>query len=131
MSTWGDSLKALFYGPGWTPGAHRLGNPDTFPDVKTPRIKYDPQLPLWQVVYVYSHLLLALLAQQLLVVQYTVSCSSSSQYSIQVQTSSGKEDLLPPYFTRLNLIRIKSPTTEDLVQGLLHSNLDVSNSIQS
>lgn len=73
MSTWGDSLKALFYGPGWSPGAPRLGDPSTFPNVKAPRKKYDPQLPLWQVVYVCSHLLLALLAQQQVVAQYTTA----------------------------------------------------------
>ncbi|XP_042223356.1 alkylglycerol monooxygenase-like [Homarus americanus] len=73
MSTWRDSLKAVFYGPGWSPGAPRLGDPDTFPDVKAPRAKYDPQLPLWQVVYVVSHQLLALSAQQLMVIRYTTS----------------------------------------------------------
>ncbi|XP_042864062.1 alkylglycerol monooxygenase-like [Penaeus japonicus] len=46
MSSWSDSLKAVFYGPGWFPGTPRLGDPDTFPDVKAPRRKYDPQMPL-------------------------------------------------------------------------------------
>ncbi|XP_071534409.1 alkylglycerol monooxygenase-like [Panulirus ornatus] len=73
MSTWGDSLKALFYGPGWSPGAPRLGDPSSFQNVKAPRIKYNPQLPMWQVVYVYSHLLLALMAQQLLAAKYTAA----------------------------------------------------------
>ncbi|KAK7084347.1 hypothetical protein SK128_003497 [Halocaridina rubra] len=59
MSTWTDKMKALFYGPGWFPGTHRLGDPDTFPDIKAPRAKYDPQLPKWQLVYIFTHLMLA------------------------------------------------------------------------
>ncbi|KAG7168155.1 Alkylglycerol monooxygenase-like 2 [Homarus americanus] len=75
--------EAVFYGPGWIPGAPRLGDPDTFPDVKAPRAKYDPQLPLWQVVYVTIHLILALLAQQLMVVRFTTS-SWSTVFAFQL-----------------------------------------------
>nr|XP_027212564.1 alkylglycerol monooxygenase-like [Penaeus vannamei] len=66
MSSWSDSLRAVFYGPGWVPGAPRLGDPDAFPDVKAPRAKYDPQVPLWNVWYCIVHLFLALVFQQLL-----------------------------------------------------------------
>lgn len=66
MSTWGDKLKALFYGPGWAPGTHRLGDPDTFPDIKAPRAKYDPSMPLWTAYYLIAHSFLLFLAQQLM-----------------------------------------------------------------
>ncbi|XP_069191078.1 alkylglycerol monooxygenase [Procambarus clarkii] len=65
MTTWGDTLRALFYGPGWFPGTPRLGDPDTFPDIRGPRPKYDPQLPLWQEVYILLHFFLILFLQQL------------------------------------------------------------------
>ncbi|KAK8730773.1 hypothetical protein OTU49_007923 [Cherax quadricarinatus] len=65
MSTWGDTLRALFYGPAWVPGGPRLGDSSTSPDIKAPRIKYDPQLPLWQEIYVFVHFLLTLLLQQI------------------------------------------------------------------
>ncbi|KAK4299318.1 hypothetical protein Pmani_028394 [Petrolisthes manimaculis] len=32
MPTFGDKLKAIFYGPGWAPGTPRLGNPEDIPD---------------------------------------------------------------------------------------------------
>lgn len=64
MTTWGDSLRALFYGPGWFPGTPRLGDPDTFPDVKAPRVKYNPRLPLWQEGYVLVHFAILILVQQ-------------------------------------------------------------------
>ncbi|XP_045101048.1 alkylglycerol monooxygenase-like [Portunus trituberculatus] len=67
MTTWRNSLKAVFYGPGWSPGTPRLGNPDLFPDVVAPRQKYNPQLPSWKLWYIGSHLAVALFIQQLLV----------------------------------------------------------------
>ncbi|XP_063613869.1 alkylglycerol monooxygenase-like [Penaeus indicus] len=73
MSSWGDSLRAVFYGPGWVPGAPRLGDPDGFPDVKAPRVKYDPQMPAWFLAYTGFHLFLALLAQQMLLIHLKVS----------------------------------------------------------
>ncbi|XP_053638758.1 alkylglycerol monooxygenase isoform X2 [Cherax quadricarinatus] len=77
MSTWGDSLKALFYGPGWTPGMPRLGDPSTFTDVKAPRVKYDPRMSLWMFLYIVSHLALALLAQHWTVSHYMMVPSST------------------------------------------------------
>ncbi|XP_045111967.1 alkylglycerol monooxygenase-like [Portunus trituberculatus] len=65
QATWGDSMRALLYGPGWVPGAPRLGDMDTFPDVKAPRAKYDPQIPFWLKVYVSTHFLVILFLQQL------------------------------------------------------------------
>lgn len=73
MTTWGDSLRALFYGPGWFPGTPRLGDPDTFPDVKAPRVKYNPQLPLWQEAYVLVHFTILLLVQQAWIAELAVS----------------------------------------------------------
>ncbi|KAK4321826.1 hypothetical protein Pmani_007453 [Petrolisthes manimaculis] len=64
MTTWGDTFRALFYGPGWFPGTPRLGDLDTFPDVKAPRVKYDPQLPQWMEIYILLHFLILLLIQQ-------------------------------------------------------------------
>ncbi|KAB7498779.1 Alkylglycerol monooxygenase [Armadillidium nasatum] len=32
MKTFGDKLKALFFGPGWNPGTPRLGDEDAIPD---------------------------------------------------------------------------------------------------
>ncbi|XP_042864059.1 alkylglycerol monooxygenase-like [Penaeus japonicus] len=73
MSSWSDSLKAVFYGPGWFPGTPRLGDPDTFPDVKAPRKKYDPQVPVWFLTYTALHFFLALLAQQMMLIHLKVS----------------------------------------------------------
>lgn len=67
MTNWTDSLKAIFYGPGWSPGTPRLGDPDTFPDIKAPRQKYDPKTSFWLKAYTGSHMLAAFLAQQQLV----------------------------------------------------------------
>lgn len=65
MSSWGDSLKAVFYGPGWSPGTGRLGDPDTFPDIKAPRIKHnEPQLAKWKIAYTTFHVSLLFLLQQ-------------------------------------------------------------------
>lgn len=69
MSTCGDALRALFYGPGWFPGTPRLGDPDTFPDVRAPRAKYDPQLPLWQEVYVVVHFLVIMILHNIFISQ--------------------------------------------------------------
>lgn len=74
MSTWGDSLKAVFYGPGWSPGTGRLGDPDTFPDIKAPRIKHnEPQLAKWKIAYTTFHVSLLFLLQQYLVTLLPVS----------------------------------------------------------
>ncbi|KAK8742354.1 hypothetical protein OTU49_001823 [Cherax quadricarinatus] len=70
MTTWGDSLKALFYGPGWAPGLPRLGDPSTFIDVKAPRIKYNPRISQGMLLYIASHMTLTFLAQQLMVAKY-------------------------------------------------------------
>lgn len=73
MTTWGDTLKALFYGPGWFPGTPRLGDPTTFPDIKAPREKYNPQLPQWQQVYVVVHFIIILLIHQAWITKIAVS----------------------------------------------------------
>ncbi|XP_050706217.1 alkylglycerol monooxygenase-like [Eriocheir sinensis] len=70
MSTWTDSLKAVFYGPGWTPGSPRLGDPAKFPVITAPRTKYDPQIPRWQLLYIAVHLLVIALLQQQLFTRY-------------------------------------------------------------
>ncbi|XP_071527386.1 alkylglycerol monooxygenase-like isoform X2 [Panulirus ornatus] len=66
QDSWGNSLRALLYGPGWSPGSPRLGDIDAFPDVKAPRAKYNPQLPLWQKTYTSVHYLILLFLQQML-----------------------------------------------------------------
>lgn len=70
MPTWGDTFRALCYGPGWVSGTPRLGDPSTFPDVTAPRPKYDPQLPLWHEIYVVVHFVAILIMQQVFVAQY-------------------------------------------------------------
>nr|XP_053643358.1 alkylglycerol monooxygenase-like [Cherax quadricarinatus] len=66
QETWGNTLRALMYGPGWSPGSPRLGNVDSFKDVKAPRAKYDPYLPLWNKLYIATHFLVTLFLQQVL-----------------------------------------------------------------
>ncbi|XP_069983035.1 alkylglycerol monooxygenase-like isoform X1 [Penaeus vannamei] len=68
MSSWSDSLRAVFYGPGWVPGAPRLGDPDAFPDVKAPRAKYDPQMPAWFLWYTLVHLTIGIFFQQIMLI---------------------------------------------------------------
>ncbi|XP_047499124.1 alkylglycerol monooxygenase-like [Penaeus chinensis] len=63
MSTWGDFFRAFVCGPGWLPGTPRLGDLETFPDVRG-RVKHDPQIPLWQKGYTGTHFIVALLVQQ-------------------------------------------------------------------
>ncbi|XP_069180217.1 alkylglycerol monooxygenase-like [Procambarus clarkii] len=72
MSSWGDSLRSVFYGPGWAPGTPRLGDPLTFTDVQAPRPKYDPQLPLWKFMYVSTHMALSFIAQQLMCFNFQI-----------------------------------------------------------
>ncbi|XP_050716129.1 alkylglycerol monooxygenase-like [Eriocheir sinensis] len=71
MSTWKDSLKAVFYGPGWTPGSPRLGDPAKFPVITAPRPKYDPKIPQWQLLYATSHMVVTLLIQQVLLNRFS------------------------------------------------------------
>lgn len=80
MTTWGDTLRALFYGPGWFPGTPRLGDPNTFPDIKGPRVKYNPQLPRWQEVYVLVHFIIILLIHQTWITKVAVSDAASLSY---------------------------------------------------
>ncbi|XP_066976286.1 alkylglycerol monooxygenase-like [Macrobrachium rosenbergii] len=68
-ASWSDSLKAIFYGPGWCPGAPRLGDPNTFPNIKAPRAKYDPQVPKWKLAYIVFHGSLAAVLHHVLVTQ--------------------------------------------------------------
>ncbi|XP_050716134.1 alkylglycerol monooxygenase-like [Eriocheir sinensis] len=90
MSTWTDSLKAVFYGPGWTPGSPRLGDPAKFPDVTAPRTKYDPQIPRWQLLYVGSHLVVtALLQQHLLTLFSTASWVTVMVFLVFITCSVG------------------------------------------
>jgi len=67
METVGDKLRALFYGPGWTPGSPRLGDLSGLPDKWPQRTKYDPQLAVWQQVYIVVHYLVVVIVQQVLV----------------------------------------------------------------
>ncbi|XP_037789390.1 alkylglycerol monooxygenase-like [Penaeus monodon] len=81
MSSWSDSLKAVFYGPGWVPGAPRLGDPDGFPDVRAPRGKYDPQMPAWFLWYTLVHLTIGIFFQQIMLIHLQSTLSSHSQAS--------------------------------------------------
>ncbi|KAK8392543.1 hypothetical protein O3P69_014736 [Scylla paramamosain] len=53
----GDKLRTLIYGPGWSPGQPRLGNPDDIPDVRG-RKKHHFESPPWLSLYVTLHCLL-------------------------------------------------------------------------
>lgn len=64
MTSWSDSLKAVFYGPGWNPGTGRLGDLDAIPDITAPRTKYDPQIAMWKKMYTTVHVVMAFLVQQ-------------------------------------------------------------------
>ncbi|XP_063601020.1 alkylglycerol monooxygenase-like [Penaeus indicus] len=50
MTTFGDKVRALFYGPGWAPGKPRLGDPADVPDVRG-REKLQLPLPPWLSAY--------------------------------------------------------------------------------
>ncbi|XP_068220238.1 alkylglycerol monooxygenase-like [Palaemon carinicauda] len=76
METWGDTFKALFYGPGWVPGSPRLGDSDTFPDVTAQRVKYDPRLPLWHIWYCVVHLFCTFIIQQVFIHRHLQEWSS-------------------------------------------------------
>ncbi|XP_047479634.1 alkylglycerol monooxygenase-like [Penaeus chinensis] len=54
MTTFGDKVRALFYGPGWAPGKPRLGDPADLPDVRG-RKKVQLHLPLWFSVYMLAN----------------------------------------------------------------------------
>ncbi|KAK7067358.1 hypothetical protein SK128_014938 [Halocaridina rubra] len=90
MKTWADKLRAFFYGPGWVPGAPRLGDPATFPDIKAPRAKYDPYVPLWKAWYLMIHLFIVFLCQQLLLHQMSnISWSAVAIYLLCIFISIG------------------------------------------
>jgi len=55
QATSGDKVRAFFYGPGWFPGdKHRLGNPETIPDVRG-RARHELKLPMWFSTYMVVH----------------------------------------------------------------------------
>ncbi|KAK7084225.1 hypothetical protein SK128_005487, partial [Halocaridina rubra] len=64
MSTWGDTLKAIFYGPGWYPGTPRLGDMDALPDEKAPRKKYSPKISQLETIYIIIHFIIIFFVQQ-------------------------------------------------------------------
>ncbi|XP_047735699.1 alkylglycerol monooxygenase isoform X4 [Hyalella azteca] len=74
--TWADTIKSLFYGPGWCPGSPRLGFP--LPDSHNePRKKYNPSLPAIVELYLFSHFLVTLYLQQVLLNNFNShSCAS-------------------------------------------------------
>ncbi|XP_045107226.1 alkylglycerol monooxygenase-like [Portunus trituberculatus] len=55
--TSGDKLRTLIYGPGWSPGQPRLGNPDEIPDVRG-RKKHQFESSTVVSLYVTLHCLL-------------------------------------------------------------------------
>ncbi|XP_059056684.1 alkylglycerol monooxygenase-like isoform X2 [Achroia grisella] len=54
MTTTGNKLKALFWGPSWQPGSPRLGNEEDKIDVQF-REKFDVHLPAWCNIYLILH----------------------------------------------------------------------------
>lgn len=72
MNTWGDSLKALFYGPGWHPGSARLGDHNSLPE-NVERPKYNPKLPSTVEYYFIVHFFILLYVSQLFAENFAVS----------------------------------------------------------
>ncbi|XP_076055392.1 alkylglycerol monooxygenase-like [Oratosquilla oratoria] len=70
MDSWRNTLKGLFYGPGWSPGAPRLGDPNHLPNIKAPRKKYDPKLPTLLQFYFVVHFFVFLVVQQVYVQKF-------------------------------------------------------------
>lgn len=54
MKTMSDKIGVLWKGPSWLPGLPRLGL-DEFKVNVTSRSIYDPQLPIWQKIYIIIH----------------------------------------------------------------------------
>lgn len=52
--SWGDKMRAIFWGPSWEPGSPRLGDEDMKVDVEN-REKYDVHLPAWCNTYLVTH----------------------------------------------------------------------------
>ncbi|XP_004931255.1 alkylglycerol monooxygenase-like [Bombyx mandarina] len=52
--SWGDKMRAIFWGPSWEPGSPRLGDEDMKVDVEN-REKYDVHLPAWCNAYLVTH----------------------------------------------------------------------------
>ncbi|XP_063884288.1 alkylglycerol monooxygenase-like [Scylla paramamosain] len=50
----GDKLRTLMYGPGWSSGQPRLGNPEDIPDVRG-RQKHPFEAPVWFSLYLLLH----------------------------------------------------------------------------
>ncbi|KAL7644584.1 UNVERIFIED_CONTAM: hypothetical protein RMT77_004121 [Armadillidium vulgare] len=70
MKTFGDKLKALFFGPGWNPGTPRLGDEDAIPDKTPEREKYDPKIPFWVQIYLLIHFTVVILVQQMMSIHF-------------------------------------------------------------
>jgi len=51
MKTFGDKLKAIFYGPGWFPGTPRMGNLADVPEIEDPVQIYDVESSIWIKIY--------------------------------------------------------------------------------
>ncbi|ODM93683.1 Alkylglycerol monooxygenase [Orchesella cincta] len=63
QKTWGDSFRALFFGPSWIPGAPRLGRDEDKVKV-TPRPKFTVLLPKWLQAYLLIHFFAVLVCFQ-------------------------------------------------------------------
>ncbi|XP_033226514.1 alkylglycerol monooxygenase-like isoform X2 [Belonocnema kinseyi] len=61
MKSLKDKLAVVWKGPSWLPGLPRLGL-DEFKINVTSRIKYDPEIPKWQQLYIILHFSLVLYA---------------------------------------------------------------------
>nr|XP_027194714.1 alkylglycerol monooxygenase-like [Dermatophagoides pteronyssinus]XP_027194715.1 alkylglycerol monooxygenase-like [Dermatophagoides pteronyssinus] len=57
MNTFGDKMRALFYGPGWAPGKPRTGLLSDIPpvDIYAPIERYDCEISFWESFYVMLH----------------------------------------------------------------------------
>jgi len=71
QKSWSNRFKAVFYGPGWTEGAPRLGHPMPDPPAGTPvRQKYDPQLPAALEAYLLVHFFVGAFVQREVVAKH-------------------------------------------------------------
>ena len=64
MKAWPDFFKALFYGPGWTPGSPRLGDPSAMHEGQPIREKWNPKIPSWMNAYLLIHFFMIIYIQQ-------------------------------------------------------------------
>ena len=73
MNTFGDKVRTFLYGPGWSPGKPRLGDPKDIPDVRG-RSKWYKKSP----ILVHFYMLINVISVTLLYIQITERMSTAA-----------------------------------------------------